>query len=133
MSRLPLHPPLARPPGPPRPRAVAFDPGPAIGRVDVSILKRSALSVAPETVFFRARITAPGLSEAADRGRYDESFHKPLYVWDFGDPGAVSDKVVNLRPPITTSTAPMARRSPMSSQGPAATACAAPPTLPTAR
>jgi hypothetical protein len=96
MSRLPLHPPLARPPGPPRPRAVAFDPGPAIGRVDVSILKRSALSVAPETVFFRARITAPGLSEAADRGRYDESFHKPLYIWDFGDPGAVSDKVVNL-------------------------------------
>jgi len=75
---------------------VAFDPGPAIGEVGVSILKRSALSVAPEAVFFRARVAGPGLTEATDRGSYDESFHKVLYIWEFDDPGAASDKVVNL-------------------------------------
>jgi hypothetical protein len=74
----------------------AFDPGPSIGRVDVSILKRSALQIAPEAVFFRADIAAPGLRQALGRDRYDESFHKVLHVWDFGDPGAISDKVVNL-------------------------------------
>jgi hypothetical protein len=91
-----LRPTPARPGVPGRARPAAFDPGPAIGRVGISILKRGALSVAPEAVFFRAAIEAPGLREAPDRGSYDESFHKVLYIWDFGDPGAASDKAVNL-------------------------------------
>jgi hypothetical protein len=66
------------------------------GTLRIAILKRGQHEIAPEAVFFRASVTAPGLREAPDRGDYDESFHKALYVWDFGDPGAASDKVVNL-------------------------------------
>lgn len=66
------------------------------GQVRISILKRSRLAIAPEAVFFRASISVEGVTEARDRRSYDESFHKVLYVWDFGDPGAVSDKVRNV-------------------------------------
>jgi hypothetical protein len=66
------------------------------GTVDISILKRSRLEIAPEAVFFRASISAEGITQASDRRVYDESFHKVLYIWDFGDAGAVSDKVRNV-------------------------------------
>jgi hypothetical protein len=74
--------------------AAAF--GPGRGEVEVSILKRSQLRTAPEAVFFRASISVQGITEAASRRDYDESFHKVLYVWDFDDPGAASDKVRNV-------------------------------------
>jgi hypothetical protein len=66
------------------------------GTLAISVLKRRFLEVAPDAVFFEATAEAPGVSQRATRRDYDESFHKLLYVWDFGDPGAVSDKVVNL-------------------------------------
>jgi hypothetical protein len=70
--------------------------GPASGTVTLEILKRSAQGVAPDAVFFSAEIATAEIIPPPDRRAYDESFHKPLYVWDFGDPGAASDKVVNL-------------------------------------
>jgi hypothetical protein len=70
--------------------------GAGSGSVAISVLKRSNGRVAPDPVFFRASVSAPGVTEASDRAGYDESFHKVLYIWDFGDPGAVSDKSVNL-------------------------------------
>lgn len=66
------------------------------GTLAISVLKRRFLQIAPDAVFFEAEAEAPGVSRAATRRDYDESFHKLLYVWDFGDPGAASDKVVNL-------------------------------------
>jgi hypothetical protein len=66
------------------------------GDVEVSTLKRSRHQVAPEAVFFRADISVEGIAQAPDRRSYDESFHKVLYIWDFDDPGAVSDKVRNV-------------------------------------
>ena len=64
--------------------------------VTVSILKRARTAVAPEAIFFRAEASTRDVPQARDRGAYDPSFHRLLYVWDFGDPGAVSDKVRNV-------------------------------------
>jgi hypothetical protein len=60
------------------------------------VLRRSALQTAPDAVFFRASVTYPGIAEARSSTEYDESHHRLRYTWDFCDPGAASDKVVNL-------------------------------------
>ncbi len=78
------------------PAVVAIDLRTGIGRVEISILKRSRLAIAPEAIFFRASLSVEGITQARHRRDYDESFHKVLYVWDFGDPGAASDKVRNV-------------------------------------
>jgi hypothetical protein len=66
------------------------------GRVAISILARTQAELAPDGVFFRASVDDPGIVQATGRSGYDPSFHDCTYIWDFGDPGAVSDKVVNL-------------------------------------
>ncbi|MEM1372560.1 MAG: hypothetical protein AAGG72_10095, partial [Pseudomonadota bacterium] len=66
------------------------------GTVTISVPKRSHQQVAPEAVFFRAAVSATGITEATSRAQYDESWSEVYYVWSFGDPGAASDKVVNL-------------------------------------
>jgi hypothetical protein len=70
--------------------------GDAAGAVRIAAIKRGTLQIAPEAAVFEAEAAGPGVSGPATRRDYDESFHKLLYVWDFGDPGAVSDKVTNL-------------------------------------
>ena len=68
-----------------------------MARISISVTRRSRNFLAPEAIFFRANVrNIPGLSEADTRQAYDPSFHRLIYVWDFGDPGAASDKVVNL-------------------------------------
>lgn len=64
--------------------------------VSISLLRRYHLPVAPEGIFLGAWVEDPDIAQATTRDTYDESFHKVLYVWDFGDAGAASDKVVNL-------------------------------------
>lgn len=65
--------------------------------LSISVTRRSRDFLAPEAVFFRANTrNIPGIREADPRRSYDPSFHQLIYVWDFGDPGAASDKVVNL-------------------------------------
>ncbi|MEM6421057.1 MAG: PKD domain-containing protein [Pseudomonadota bacterium] len=64
--------------------------------VSLSVTRRSAFGFAPEAVFLRAGVTHPDHPEADTQAAYDPSFHGLRYAWEFGDPGAVSDKVVNL-------------------------------------
>src|SRR6056297_106756 len=59
--------------------------------MSIRILKRSSLQVAPEAIWFRA-----ALDRGAEDRDYDENFHHLRYLWDFGDPGATTDKVVNV-------------------------------------
>lgn len=66
------------------------------GTVTIGILGRSALEVAPDGVFFRASVRDESVAEAGNRQDHDPSFHACTYVWSFGDPGAASDKVVNV-------------------------------------
>jgi hypothetical protein len=47
-------------------------------------------------VFFRATVTDASVNTAANRTSYDESWHEVTYLWDFGDPGRVSDKASNV-------------------------------------
>ncbi|MEM9878953.1 MAG: hypothetical protein AAF862_06720, partial [Pseudomonadota bacterium] len=51
---------------------------------------------APEAIQFGCTVAGASVSEPSGRNMYSETFHDLVYVWDFGDPGAVSDKVVNL-------------------------------------
>jgi len=68
-----------------------------MAEVGIFITHRSRLRVAPEAVFFRASVRSSDIPPEADGlDRYDESFHRLLYDWSFGDPGAISSKVVNL-------------------------------------
>ena len=67
-----------------------------MARITITPTRRSRDALSPDAVFFRAEVTDAGVPEADPRQAYDPSFHDLLYVWDFGDPGAVSDKVVNL-------------------------------------
>lgn len=78
--------------------APGSDTGDAVGSgtVTIGILGRSVLEVAPDGVFFRASVRDRNVAEARNRQEYDPSFHACTYVWSFGDPGAASDKVVNV-------------------------------------
>lgn len=70
--------------------------GPGTGQIAIRLRRRYRVQAAPEGLFFTADLQDPEITEARGRNAYDESFHAVLYVWDFGDPHAVSDKVVNL-------------------------------------
>ena len=70
--------------------------GSGSGTVTISILRRGALQVAPEGVFFRASVSDASVTEAGNRLVYDESAHACTYIWTFGDPGRQSDKVTNV-------------------------------------
>lgn len=66
------------------------------GQVRAQILHRMGLPVAPEAIQFGCSVTGASISEPSVRNTYSETFHDLIYIWDFGDPGAASDKVVNL-------------------------------------
>jgi hypothetical protein len=70
--------------------------GSGSGSVAIQIMGRSDLEVAPEAVWFRADVTDSSVTATNAIGSYDESFHKLTYIWDFGDPGAASDKLTNV-------------------------------------
>ena len=66
-----------------------LSPGPSSGTVDIAIIKRSSQEVAPEGIWFEARVTDANVVENLTAGQYDASFHRVVYVWDFGQ-GAVN-------------------------------------------
>ena len=70
--------------------------GSGSGTVTISVVHRGSIRVAPEGVFFRATVADASVNTATSRSGYDESWHKVTYLWDFGDPGKVSDKVLNV-------------------------------------
>lgn len=70
--------------------------GSGTGTVTALIKARYPFSVAPEGIQFEAAVSGATVSAPSGRNARDEQFHKLIYIWDFGDPGAVSDKVVNL-------------------------------------
>ncbi len=70
--------------------------GTGSGTVSIQILRRGALQVAPEGVFFRASVTDASVTQAGNRNSYDPSAHQCTYLWTFGDPGKISDKVTNI-------------------------------------
>jgi hypothetical protein len=70
--------------------------GSGSGTVTIQIMNRSDQQVAPEAVWFRANVSDASVNQNLSLGAYDESFHKLTYIWDFGDPGAASDKLTNV-------------------------------------
>jgi hypothetical protein len=77
--------------------------GSGSGTVTIEIMNRSDQQVAPEAVMVSGqRVGRVGDAEPFAIGAYDESFHKLTYIWDFGDPGAASDKLTTCRWRITT-------------------------------
>lgn len=66
------------------------------GDVRLSILRRGHLLAAPDAVFLRAHVNDRSIREAVRPTDYDESHHRLRYLWDFGDAGAASGKVVNV-------------------------------------
>lgn len=81
---------------PPKAQTFAQNAGQGSGQVQIQILRRDRLQTAPAAIFFRARVSGPGLREAPSPTRYDETWSGLRYEWRFGDPGAASGKVVNL-------------------------------------
>jgi PKD repeat protein len=72
------------------------DPGPGTGTVTATIGHRSALEIAPEYIHLSIGVTGATVSEPANLASYDPTHDGLWYHTDWGDPGAVSDKVVNL-------------------------------------
>jgi hypothetical protein len=66
------------------------------GSVSVSVIKRSTSQVAPEAIWFRASVTVAGIADVTNLTQINPAWTDVQYVWDFGDPGARSNKVDNL-------------------------------------
>lgn len=69
---------------------------PPTGTATISLVKRSAYEAAPEAMWFQVAVTGAAETQNLTAGNYDPLFHRSFIIWDFGDSGAVSDKVVNL-------------------------------------
>jgi hypothetical protein len=70
--------------------------GAGSGTVTITLDTGMATAIAPYYAHFRIGVTGASVAEPAGPGPYDPTHNDLVYVTTFGDPGAASDKVVNL-------------------------------------
>jgi hypothetical protein len=70
--------------------------GSGTGVVSAILQRATAPGVAPHMVHFTIRVTGASVAEPASPAAFDPTHQGLVYITDWDDPGAVSDKVVNV-------------------------------------
>ncbi len=70
--------------------------GTGTGSVTMNLARATSPAVVPHGVHYTINVTGASVSEPASLNDFDPTHQGLVYVTDWGDPGAVSDKVVNI-------------------------------------